>query len=103
MMVTNQWGIPMADLTVEVGPGKVLTVDEVVYGYDLLFESLHLFSYTSWGRVPMQQDPSDALVIADLLSRLQPDYFVELGTNTGGGAIFYAEVMKQYQPRPLVV
>jgi len=44
-----------------------------------------------------------ALAIADLLSRLQPDCFVELGTNTGGGAIFYAEVMKQYRQNPLVV
>lgn len=103
MMVTNKWGIPMADLTVEVEPGKVLTVDEIIYGYDLLFESLHLFSYTSWGRVPMQQDPQDAMAIADLLGRLQPDCFVELGTNTGGGAIFYAEVMKWYHENPLVV
>lgn len=102
-MVANKWGIPMPNITVEVSPGKRLTVDEIVYGYDLLFESMHLFSYVSWGRVPMQQDPADALAIADLISRLQPDCFVELGTNTGGGAIFYAEVMKQYQAKPLVV
>jgi len=99
----NQWGVPMANLTVEVAPGRALTVDEVVYGYDLLFEATHLFSYTSWGRVPMQQDPQDAMAIADLLGRLQPDCFLELGTNTGGGAIFYAEVMKWYHPTPLVV
>jgi cephalosporin hydroxylase len=102
-MSANSWGVPMPNVTVEVSPGKVLTVDEVVYGYDLVFEAMHLFSYVSWGRVPMQQDPSDALVIADLLGRLQPDCFVELGTNTGGGAVFYAEVMKAYVPRPLVV
>lgn len=102
-MSANSWGVPMPNVTVEVSPGKILTVDEVVYGYDLLFEAMHLFSYVSWGRVPMQQDPSDALVIADLISRLQPDCFVELGTNTGGGAVFYAEVMKAYVPRPLVV
>lgn len=102
-MSANIWGVPMPNITVEVSPGKILTMDEVVYGYDLAFEAMHLFSYVSWGRVPMQQDPTDALLIADLISRLQPDCFVELGTNTGGGAIFYAEVMKQYQPKPLVV
>jgi len=102
-MSANAWGVPMPNITVEVAPGKKLTVDEVGYGYDLVFEALHLFSYVSWGRVPMQQDPNDALAIADLLARLQPDCFVELGTNTGGGAIFYAEVMKQYQSKPLVV
>eukprot|EP00971_Amphidinium_carterae_P345034 6485758-Amphidinium_carterae.1 len=58
-------------------------VQQVVYGYDLLFEAMHLFSYVSWGRVAMQQDPSDALAIADMISRVQPDCFVELGTNTG--------------------
>jgi len=99
----NQWGVPMPNITVEVAPNKILTLDEIVYGYDLLFEAMHLFSYVSWGRVPMQQDPADALAIADLLGRLQPDCFVELGTNTGGGAIFYADVMRGYREKPLVV
>eukprot|EP00929_Paragymnodinium_shiwhaense_P091158 TRINITY_DN51195_c0_g1_i1.p1 TRINITY_DN51195_c0_g1~~TRINITY_DN51195_c0_g1_i1.p1 ORF type:complete len:438 (+),score=95.49 TRINITY_DN51195_c0_g1_i1:73-1386(+) len=102
-VMPNRWGVPMANVTVEVSPGRILTVDEIVYGYDLVFEAMHLFSYVSWGRVPMQQDPTDAMAIADLIGRLQPDCFVELGTNTGGGAVFYAEVMKQYQPNPLVV
>lgn len=99
----NRWGVPMPNVTVEVAPGRVLTLDEVIYGYDMLFEAMHLFSYVSWGRVAMQQDPADALAIADLLGRVQPDCFVELGTNTGGGAVFYAEVMRGYRPRPLVV
>lgn len=102
-MSANAWGVPMPNITVEVSPGKTLTVDELVYGYDLAFEAMHLFSYVTWGRVAMQQDPADALAIADLLSRLQPDCFVELGTNSGGGAIFYADVMKQYNPKALVV
>merc|ERR1712217_749170 len=41
--------------------------------------------------------------MGDLIGRLQPDCFVELGTNTGGGAIFYAEVMRGYVKNPLVV
>jgi len=100
---SSRWGVPMPNLSVEVSPGRNITLDEVVYGYDLLFEAMHLFSYVSWGRVPMQQDPNDALAIADLIGRIQPDCFVELGTNTGGGAIFYAEVMQGYLPNPLVV
>merc|ERR1719247_3838626 len=93
----------MADLWVEVAPGRRLTLDDVVFGYDLLFESMHLFSYVSWDRVAMQQDPQDAFAIADLLSRTQPDCFIELGTNSGGGAIFYADRMRVYHPNPLVV
>jgi len=100
---TSPWGVPMPNITVEVSPGRILTLDDVVYGYDLLFEAMHLFSYVSWGRVPMQQDPNDALAIADLIGRVQPDCFVELGTNTGGGAVFYADVMKGYVKDPLVV
>merc|ERR1711957_598116 len=100
---TSPWGVPMPNITVEVSPGRILTLDDIVYGYDLLFEAMHLFSYVSWGRVPMQQDPIDALAIADMIGRLQPDCFVELGTNTGGGAIFYADVMKLYEPKALVV
>merc|ERR1719375_1273440 len=102
-MSANVWGVPMANLSVEVSPGRRLTLDEVVYGYDLVFEAMHLFSYVSWDRVAMQQDPQDAFAIADLLQRVQPDCFVELGTNSGGGAIFYAERMRSYQPKPLVI
>lgn len=98
----NLWGIPMANSTLTVN-GKVLTFDDILYGYDLIFEDLALFSQTSWFGVSTQQDPSDAFQLSSLLWREQPDLLIEIGTNTGGGAIFYASVMREYNPNSLVI
>jgi len=62
-----------------------------------------MFSRTSWFGVSVQQDPSDAFALSQLLWREQPDLLVEIGTNTGGGAIMYATVMREYNPNSLVL
>mmetsp|Transcript_34217 Transcript_34217/g.97209 ORF Transcript_34217/g.97209 Transcript_34217/m.97209 type:complete len:372 (-) Transcript_34217:89-1204(-) len=99
---SNSWGVPMANSTLEVN-GKTLTFDDILYGYDLIFENLALFSYTSWFGVGVQQDPSDAFQLSSLIWREQPDLLIELGTNTGGGAILYATVMREYNAESLVL
>lgn len=98
----NRWGIPMANSTLDVN-GKTLTFDDIIYGYDLMFENLGLFTHTSWFGVALQQDPSDAFQLSSLLWREQPDLLIEIGTNTGGGAIFYASTMREYNPDSLVL
>mmetsp|Transcript_94553 Transcript_94553/g.216290 ORF Transcript_94553/g.216290 Transcript_94553/m.216290 type:complete len:381 (-) Transcript_94553:81-1223(-) len=98
----NEWGIPMANSTIQIN-GKTITYDDIVYGYDLLFEDLMLFSRTSWYGVATQQDPSDAFALQDVLWRVQPDLVIEIGTNTGGGAIFYASIVREYNPDGMVL
>lgn len=98
----NEWGVPMADSTLVIN-GKQITFDEILYGYDLMFENLQLFTHTSWFGVSTQQDPSDAFALSSLLWREQPDLVIEIGTNTGGGAIFYATVMREYNPHARVL
>merc|ERR1711988_740870 len=92
----------MANSTLNVN-GKRLSFDDVLFGYDMMFEELAMFSSTSWLGVSMQQDPSDAFQLSSLLWREQPDLLIEIGTNTGGGAIFYATVMREYNPNSLVL
>jgi len=98
----NEWGILMANSTLVVN-GKTLTFDDIIYGYDVMFENLALFSHTMWHGVSVQQDPSDAFQLSSLIWREQPDLLIEIGTNTGGGAIFYASVMREYNPDSLVL
>lgn len=83
--------------------GKVVSLDDVVFGYERVFQSLELFSSVSWLGVSMQQTPNDAFVIADMLWRLRPDLFIELGTSGGGSAAFWAHVMAQYNPNAKVL
>merc|ERR1719161_157859 len=98
----NEWGVLMANSTLVVN-GKTLTFDDVIYAYDIMFENLALFSHTMWFGVSVQQDPSDAFQLSSLLWREQPDLLIEIGTNTGGGAIFYATVMREYNAESLVL
>ncbi|KAH9580122.1 Rhamnosyl O-methyltransferase/Cephalosporin hydroxylase [Trypanosoma melophagium] len=95
--------VPKGSWKVRVAPGRVLSMDEVAFAYDLWFEENRIFSTLSWFGVQMQQDPSDAIVIQDMLWRVKPDLIIEIGTNTGGSAIFYATIMKAYNPQGKIV
>ncbi|KEG09422.1 hypothetical protein DQ04_05251070 [Trypanosoma grayi] len=95
--------VPKGSWKVRVAPDRILTMDEVAFAYDIWFEENRVFSGLSWLGVHMQQDPNDAIVIQDMLWRVKPDLIIEVGTNTGGGAIFYATVMKAYNPQGKIV
>lgn len=82
---------------------KVLTVDDIVYGYERIFEKRSLYSTVNFMGVALQQDPNDAFVIADMLWRLQPDLVIELGTSGGGSAHFFAHIMKAYSPQAKIL
>jgi len=94
--------IPNADHSVEVN-GKKLTVDDIVFGYDLLYEQAHMFSMAHFMGMYLQQDPNDAFALHDLFWRLQPDLLIELGTDSGGSAIFYSSFMRVYNPESLII
>ena len=51
----------------------------------------------------MQQDPMDAFVLSDMLWKEKPDLLIEIGTNSGGGAIFFAGIMREYNDNALVL
>jgi cephalosporin hydroxylase len=50
-----------------------------------------------------QQDPNDAMVIQDLIWRIKPDLFIEIGTNAGGGAMFCRTIMRAYNPDSILI
>ena len=81
----------------DVGHGLKLCADHILYGYDVFFEQKKLFAASTFLGVPNQQDPQDAMVMAELISLEQPDVIIELGTNEGGGALFYASIMELVQ------
>ena len=95
--------VPKGSWKVRVADNKWVTMDEVAFAYDVWFEENQRFSYMSWMGVYIQQDPIDAFAIQDMLWRVKPDLIVEIGTNTGGGAIFYATIMKAYNPNGKIV
>jgi cephalosporin hydroxylase len=90
------------NLTVLIS-GQEVKVDDILHGYQIIFESAALFTYTNFFGVSLQQDPSDAFALMDLLWRLQPDLLIELGTAGGGSAFFYAMIMTAYNPSAHVI
>jgi cephalosporin hydroxylase len=68
-----------------------------------MFENSAAFTYPNFLGVSLQQDPNDAFAIMDLLWRLKPDLLIELGTNGGGSAFFYAVIMRSYNPKAKII
>lgn len=80
-----------------------LTVDEVLLGYDMLYERRRLFDRQRWKGMILEQDPNDAFAIQDYLWTERPDVMIEIGTNTGGAAVFFADIMTAYNPDAHVI
>ena len=83
--------------------GKVLSMDDILYGYETLFQRRLMFSAVTFHRTGMQQNPSDAIAIADLLWRVRPRLMIELGTSGGGSALYFARTMLGYDPEARVL
>eukprot|EP01060_Flectonema_neradi_P039647 TRINITY_DN8807_c0_g1_i1.p1 TRINITY_DN8807_c0_g1~~TRINITY_DN8807_c0_g1_i1.p1 ORF type:complete len:417 (+),score=78.69 TRINITY_DN8807_c0_g1_i1:52-1302(+) len=95
--------VPMGGAKIRVNPNKWITLDEFAFAHDVFFEEWQRFSFGNWLGVKCQQDPMDAFAIQDMLWRVQPDLIIEVGTNNGGGAIFYASIMNNYNPKGKIV
>lgn len=80
-----------------------LSVDDVVYGYDQLYEHNQLWAQQRFMGVQCQQDPMDAWVLQEILFDTQPDLLIETGTQNGGGALMYATLMQLYSATARVV
>ena len=51
------------------------------------------FGTTSWAGVPIWQNVLDLWTIQETISELRPALLIETGTNMGGSALFYAQLM----------
>ena len=76
--------------------GKVISFDDIIMGYERIYQTFELFSSLQFLGVSMQQTPNDAFVIADLLWRVRPELVIELGTSGGGSAHWMMHVMQHY-------
>merc|ERR1712005_42208 len=83
--------------------GRNISFDDVLHAYDIMWYERRLFLAGSYQGVALQQDPSDAFAIADLLWRQRPDLVIELGTFNGGSSIFFADQMQRYNRQALLV
>jgi cephalosporin hydroxylase len=56
-----------------------------------------------WLGVSALQNPNDAWVIQEILAEVKPDFVVEAGTWNGGGALLWASILEQVNPKGRVI
>lgn len=69
----------------------------------LFYETDGTWQNRQWLGVRALQNPNDAWVHQELIVELQPDYVIEAGTAAGGGALFWAMVLREANPRGKVI
>lgn len=52
---------------------------------------------TYWCGVPIQKNPCDLWIYAELIHRVQPDLIIETGTLYGGSALYLASILEMYK------
>ena len=88
---------------IDLGQNYFISVDDILYGYDILFETDGLYTAGSWLGVQLQASPHDAMVLQQLIWRIKPDLIIDLGTNVGGSALFFASIMSFYSDVGIVL
>ncbi|CAD7931457.1 unnamed protein product [Amoebophrya sp. A25] len=88
---------PLLVDSVPIGPDSQLHATEIADLYDVLFEFNRLWSKQRWMGTIAMQNPVDAWSLQELIFDRRPDVIVETGTMNGGGALFYASLMKMYE------
>jgi cephalosporin hydroxylase len=63
-----------------------------MYHYDLIYRTGN-FASISWAGVPIWQNILDLWTFQEAISEIRPALLIETGTNRGGSALFYAQVM----------
>jgi len=95
------------NVVVEFPDGSRLPANDVLAAYETLYfgAALTCLEHTlpRWKGMAIQQHPNDIFKVLQFLWKEQPDVMIELGTDTGGAAAFYAEVMTSYNPAAHVI
>jgi cephalosporin hydroxylase len=91
------------DRVIDLGGNYFVSVDDILFGYDVLFEKDVLFGAGSWLGAQFQSSPEDAIVLQQLIWKIKPDLIIDLGTNAGGSALFFASIMSFYNDAGIVL
>jgi cephalosporin hydroxylase len=94
---------PKPSMEIRVSDDKWISMAELTWAYDVWYEEYSAFSATHWMGIAMQQDPQDMLAIHDMVWRVKPDLIIELGTNTGGSAVFLSSITRAYNPNAKII
>jgi len=62
---------------------------------NFVYSKTGLWTESSWLGIKSEQYPTDNWITQELITEIKPDFIVETGTNYGGTALFYANVLEK--------
>lgn len=68
--------------------------EEAINRFTNLYFASNVHYQTKWLGVPSLQNPCDMWVLQEIISEIKPDFIVETGTFKGGGALFFATILR---------
>jgi cephalosporin hydroxylase len=93
---------------VRLSNGTTITVAQAAEAFELMMAPLGgqpqtIGEGSVWNGVDTLIGPVDAAMFSTLLWEHQPDLLIEIGTECGGSAIFFASLMRQYSTSAVVI
>jgi cephalosporin hydroxylase len=82
-------------LKLSLVPTRSLEQDAALQWTRILWQN-QLWRTNRWYGVPLLQWPTDLLVLQELIYDLKPRVIIETGTFQGGGAVFFASLLKMF-------
>lgn len=71
--------------------------------HTLLYDSPDSWQRNKWLNILTLQNPNDAWITQELISRVKPDFIVETGTFHGGSALLWASILEHVNPEGKVL
>jgi len=81
------------------GPSEQDVIDQ----FHKLFYDSKAWKTTTWLGVPAQQNPNDAWIHQEIITKVKPDFIVETGTLYGGSAVLWAMILQHVNPKGRVI
>ena len=92
-------------------PGRAVTVpvDTIAYGLELMLSPVSHQNTapggegSQWNGIHTLQDPMDSAALSAVLWRIRPNLILEIGTECGGSALFFASIMERFETPGVVL
>jgi cephalosporin hydroxylase len=79
------------------------TDEDTIARFTQIYHTQNIHNRTKWLGIQTQENPCDLWAIQEIITEARPDFVVETGTYKGGGALFYASVLRNIGGRGKVI
>jgi cephalosporin hydroxylase len=76
---------------------------DTIARFTQIYHTQNIHNQTRWLGIQTQENPCDLWAIQEIITETRPDFIIETGTYKGGGALFYASVLRNISGRGKVI